>query len=242
MMGALLHRIDAGSAVYTASATRQGTDDPNCDCAAVYTSETGRAAGAVIDGTGHSGTIAEIMRAVATVATRVGAQRGALAGLMSAAELVTDRGPDAYGPTGVGVLAVSFYDAVDVAWIGDARAYGWDGRTLTLYTTDHTLGEQLRRNGAPWEVAEQHDNWSVTTLCYATIATIRQVQIPAGHTIILTSDGVHASVEHDRLAEIVRKHAHDPQALADALVAAPDTDEDGIRDDATALVLETRAA
>lgn len=228
----------------TATATRQGTDTPNCDRAAHYTSELGVTAGAVIDGTGHDDTIAEVMHAVAAVAVRVGAQRGALAGLMSAAELVTDRGPDGYGPTGVGVLAVPFYDTVDVAWIGDCRAYGWDGNGsgLIRYTTDHTLGEQLRRNGAPWEVSEEHNNWSVTTLCHATIATIRQVQIPAGHTVILTSDGVHDAITRDRLAGIVREHAHDPQALADALVAAPETDQDGFRDDATALILETREA
>jgi PPM family protein phosphatase len=226
----------------TAIATRQGTDTPNCDRAAVFTAERGDTAAAVIDGTGHDETIAEIMHAVATVAVRVGAQRGALAGLMSGAELVTDRGRDGDGPSGVGVLAVAYEDAVDVAWIGDCRAYGWDGRALLQYTTDHTLGEQLRRNGAPWQVAEQHDNWSTTTLCYAAVATIRQVQIPLGQTVILTSDGVHAAIEPDALAAIVREHAHDAQALADALVAAPETDGEGFRDDATALVLHTRPA
>lgn len=222
----------------TAIATRPGTEIPNCDRAVIYTAQTDHTAAALIDGTGHDETIAELMHVIATVAARVGAQRGALAGLMSGAEVVTDRGTDGGGPSGVGVLAVTYDDATDVAWIGDCRAYGWDGRTLTRYTTDHTLGEQLRRNGAPWQVAEQHDNWATTTLCYATIATIRQVQIPAGHTVILTSDGVHDAVEHSRLVEIVHAHAQDPQVLARALVAAPEADEDGFRDDATALVLE----
>lgn len=223
-----------------AVATRQGTDAPNCDRAAIYTSRIGRTAGAVIDGTGHEDTIAEVMHAVATVAARVGAQRGALAGLMSGAELVTDRGLQGDGPTGVGVLAVAYDDCTDVAWIGDCRAYGWDGEELRRYTTDHTLGEQLRQNGAPWEVSEDHNNWITTTLCLATIATIRKVEVPAGQTVILTSDGVHDAVDHERLVQIVREHAGDPQALAAALVAEPkDLDVDGEmwRDDATALVL-----
>lgn len=227
--------------MFTAVATRQGTETPNCDRASVYKSSAGHTAAAVIDGTGHHDTIAAVMHAVATVAVRVGAQRGALAGLMSGAELVTDRGLEGDGPSGVGVLAVTYDDCTDVAWIGDCRAYGWDGTTLTRYTTDHTLGEQLRQNGAPWEVSVEHDNWSTTTLCYATIATIRQVQIPAGDMVILTSDGVHDALEHELLTAIVRGHIHHPQELVEALVAAPEADEDGFLDDATALVLAPAA-
>lgn len=225
----------------TACATRQGSADPNCDQAAAYTSALGVTAAALVDGTGHSPAIAEAMHLVAHTAARIGAQRGTLAGLLSGAALVADRGPHRTGPTGVAVLAVAYPDVTEIAWIGDARAYGWDGTQLTLYTTDHTVGQQLRRNGAPWELAEQHDNWLTTSLAHATVATVYQVQIPAGHTVILTSDGIHDTVPHRELAGLVEDHAHDPQTLAVVLTGAAATDPDGERDDATAVILAPAA-
>ncbi|MFE7977628.1 hypothetical protein [Streptomyces shenzhenensis] len=58
-------------------------------------------------------------------------------------------------------------DDVAVAWVGDCRAYGWDGTALRRCTDDHTVGEQLRRNGAPWELAREHHNWLNTALSKA---------------------------------------------------------------------------
>ena len=55
--------------------------------------------------------------------------------------------------------------------------------------------------------------------------------------MILTSDGVHDQTKHAALEALVRAHADDPQALADTLAATARAEEDGYRDDATAVVL-----
>ena len=166
---------------------------------------------------------------------RVGAQRGPLAGILSAGLLVSDPAEKA---DGVAVAAVAYPDGdpVEVAWVGDCRAYGWTGTVLRRYTTDHTVGEQLRRNGAPWELAAEHDNWVQTSLAHATVATVYQVQVDTP-LVLLTSDGVHDQIDHDTLTALVAQHADgDLQTLANAVVAAV-TDREDYRDDATIVVL-----
>jgi PPM family protein phosphatase len=54
--------------------------------------------------------------------------------------------------------------------------------------------------------------------------------------VILATDGLDC-VPHERLVGVVREHADDPQALADALVVEPEIDRDGYRDDVTVVVL-----
>ncbi|MFD6534902.1 SpoIIE family protein phosphatase [Streptomyces goshikiensis] len=87
--------------------------------------------------------------------------------------------------------------------------------------------------------AKRHDNWSRLGLAQSSAATCRQVQIPEGEArlVLLMSDGVSDQVEPDAIAGLCGEHAADPQALADALVAAAEADESGYRDDATVVVL-----
>ncbi|MFD3917366.1 hypothetical protein ACFWR1_38445, partial [Streptomyces sp. NPDC058603] len=68
------------------------------------------------------------------------------------------------------------------------------------------------------------------------VATVGEVGID-DHLILLTSDGVHDQIGRAALEALVREHAADPQALADALVAAAEPDDDGYRDDATVVIL-----
>ncbi|MER7050483.1 SpoIIE family protein phosphatase [Streptomyces jumonjinensis] len=137
-----------------------------------------------------------------------------------------------------------------IHWIGDCRAYGWDGQALTQRTTDQTMGEWLRWNGGktiqivPTDDAESQDNWARLGLRQATDLTTRQVEIPEEiRLVLLCSDGISDQVDKDTAEELCRTHFADPQALADALVAAAeDGEEDGrpYRDDATAVVLLRR--
>jgi len=99
------------------------------------------------------------------------------------------------------------------------------------------------------EIAATHDHWLLVGLSGATAATVRQVWIPdhgqglADDLVLLTSDGVHDAVDHAELVALIRAHRNrDPQALADAIVAAAATDDDGYRDDATAVVIAVTAA
>ncbi|WP_329176061.1 PP2C family protein-serine/threonine phosphatase [Streptomyces sp. NBC_01477] len=224
--------------IRTGFATREGTALDNADAAKVYVLADGTVGAAVVDGIGHGPHTSDTAPLLAEVAARIGAQRGPLAGLLTAGQLVTDPGEDGEEANAVAVAAVRRSDDDDtvVAWIGDCRGYGWDGVTLTRYTDDHTVGAQLRRNGAPWELAREHDNWLKTALSKATVGTVYSVTIPE-EVVILTSDGVHDQIPHDTLVSLVRAHDADPQALANAIVNAAQTDETGYRDDATAVVI-----
>ncbi|WP_458089550.1 hypothetical protein [Streptomyces malaysiensis] len=191
----------------------------------------------MVDGIGHSDGTHAIVPVLATAAARVAAHRGVLPGLMTAAEILADPGEDGDAGDAVAVVALAVPDdRTMVAWCGDARAYGWDGTALTQYTTDATMGHQLREHGGvPADICEHHDAWVRTSLVRATIATVREVTIPAGHWVILTTDGVHDRLTPEEMTNALRG-ADGPRAASTALTAAA-TSHSGPRDDAAAVVI-----
>jgi PPM family protein phosphatase len=224
-------------------ATRQGTGENNADAGAVFTSETGVTAVCVVDMIGHASTAPAVGQLLAETAVRVGAQRGPLAGLLAAAMLVADPGAgDEPEPDGVAVLAVARPGRpVELGWVGDCQAYGWDGRRLAARTDPHTMGTYLGQYGMPpvpeQQLAAAHDAWVRTTLATATATSVALSEAPAGELLVLVSDGVYEQIPHERIERLLREHAETPQALAGALVAAAAPGADGDRDDATAAVI-----
>ncbi|MFC8709971.1 PP2C family protein-serine/threonine phosphatase [Streptomyces sp. NPDC057197] len=223
--------------IRTAMATREGTAADNADAARVYVLADGTVGAALVDGIGHGPRTSATAPLLAEAAARYTAHRGALAGLLSAALLVADTGADGDEANAVGVVAYTGWPGgIRVAWVGDCRAYGYDGHRLTQHSTDQTMGQWLRRYGPPVEIAAHYDDWVRVSLHSATVATTRELDI-IEPLVILTSDGVHDQVPHDRLETLTRRHADDPQTLANALVAAAQPDDEGYRDDATAIVI-----
>lgn len=224
------------NAVSTAS--REGTGGPIADAVQVFTAADGTVAVALVDGIGHEPGIVSLSPILAEVAARVTATRGCHAGILTAGMLVADPGAGANpGPDAVAAVVRRTPDGTTAAWCGDVRVYGWDGVRLRQYTTDHTIGEQLRQLGVPVSVAAAADFMITVTLGRATPATVPVVGLPDGELIILTTDGIHDALGHDAIEDIVRELANEPGELATALVAAVTTDEHGDRDDATAAVL-----
>ncbi|MDA2810369.1 PP2C family serine/threonine-protein phosphatase [Nocardiopsis sp. RSe5-2] len=225
--------------ITTALATRRGSRAFNCDAASIHTRDSATAA-ALIDGIGNDEATATTARLLAETVARVTAHRGGLAGLLSGTQLLqVDQAGDA-----VGVAALASPGSPTwVWWSGDCRGHGFDHQRQRLrrFTSDHTVGEQLRRNGAPWELAADHDNWVQTPLSEAAVATVYDVEVPVGELVVLTSDGVHDYVAHEELEEMAAALQDSPQDLAQALVDAARPDEDGYRDDATAVVLAPAA-
>lgn len=225
--------------IRTGYASREGTALDNADAAKVYRLADGTLGAAVVDGVGHGPHTSATAPLLAEVAARISALRGPLPGILGAAELVADAGADGEEADAVAVALILHPGGrqARAAWVGDARAYGWDGTTLNLYTTDQTMGQWARRHdGVPIEVAAHHDAWVRVSLSRATVASTGEVGIDE-NLILLTSDGIHDQIEHAVMTALVREHAAAPQALAEALVTAVQSDDDGYRDDATAIVI-----
>lgn len=219
-------------------ASKQGKKrSHNCDAAAAasYLGESGTMAVSVVDGTGSSKVLSTIVGICAEVAVRVGARKGALAGVMAAAELVEDPAAEFPHLDAVMILAVTRPGQPDViAHVGDCRAFTFSDDKLTQVTVDHTKGERMRQQGAPDAKAACFDNVPITSLARATVGTVA-LDETFDKVLILTSDGVHDALTPEEFAEIVRAHQDHPDACAKALVEAAAAGEKG--DDATAAVI-----
>lgn len=228
-------------------ATNQGGRDANADAAAVHRYGSGDATAAVVvDGTGDDPDVIAMVGVAAEVIARTAARTTPLAGIMAATAMTSDPAYLEPIPDGVAVCVVVAPDSdTRIAWVGDCRAYIWDGATLHRVTDDHTVGHHLRLVGAGEAAARPHDNWIRTSLALATIGTVSEVRIEVTPPLlVLTSDGVHDTLSHEQMAGMVREHADDPTALTGALVAAAVAEPDGDdpADNATALALLIDAA
>ncbi|GGZ55905.1 hypothetical protein GCM10010387_57530 [Streptomyces inusitatus] len=204
--------------VTVATATRQGTGPNNADAASVFTASDGVIAAAVVDLAGHDQGAPVLAERLAWAAARIGAGKGAVAGVLTAAGLVAEPGAGA-GPDGAVVVAVVCPGReVEICGAGDAVAYGWNGQRLIVRTVPQGVGERLH-----------------VSLATAVAPTVVPSGAPAEELLMLLSDG--ADPGRETLEALAREYAADPQALANALVAAAGPDADGQRDDATAVVI-----
>ncbi|MEV6323690.1 serine/threonine protein phosphatase [Nocardia sp. NPDC051787] len=177
------------------SVSRRGARSINADAVAVETDTvTGATAFVVADGVGDHLLAAKAARTAASVAALVGARRGARAGILAAQRELRQSVPE---PSADSVLVVAVLPAMsrpegpcEVAWVGDCRAYRWNGRVLHQITTDHTVEEMCRARGL---VPSRRMSHLVTT----SVRTVRPAEIGYAVTgsstgrLLLSTDGVH---------------------------------------------------
>lgn len=236
--------IQKSAEVTVGIAQRPGTDLPCADGVHVHRKED-RVCAVVVDGAGHREETIDFARNAPPTIALMGMAMDGLIGLITAGRMAA-----AYSrPPHMSAIIASMEPGLptSIHWIGDCRAYGWDGQTLTLWSTDQTMGQWLRWNGGktiqmvPAEVAESQDNWARLGLAQATEMTCRQLEIPEDVPIVLlVSDGISDQVDRETAEGLCRTHVDAPQALADALAAAAETEEESgelYRDDATVVVL-----
>src|SRR4051794_6654193 len=126
-------------------------------------------------------------------------------------------------------------DEVGFAHVGDSRAYLFRDGELKLLTSDHSLVEELRRQGRLTdEQAEDHPQRSIITRA---LGPERDVEVDTmtyrarpGDVYLLCSDGLTTMVKEDRIAEILTK-ARTLDDAAGTLIA--DANEAGGRDNIT---------
>ncbi len=145
--------------------------------------------------------------------------------------------------TGMGTtltaIAVGSERAVVVGHVGDSRAYLARDGTLEQITEDHSLVEEMVREGRITEdQALVHPQRSIITRALGIDAEIDvdlyPVELQAEDRILICSDGLTDMLRQTDIARILRQEA-DPQRAADALADAANAN--GGIDNVTAVVI-----
>ncbi|MFI6868853.1 PP2C family protein-serine/threonine phosphatase [Nocardia sp. NPDC050406] len=234
--GTRLGRV-AGQAV-----SRRGRRTINADAVAtVSDARTGRSAFVVADGVGDHLAAARAARIVARTAARVAVVRGAREGILAAQrELLRELPEDKADSVLVVVVlpAPGHPDApADIAWVGDCRAYRWNGRVLHQITTDHTVAEYFQSRGHQPMPGMGH---LVTT----SARTTRPGDIGSAATgssagrLLLCTDGVGKRLEMAQIKAILAQGKSLGQTADDLVEAALNT---GGTDNTTAMVVDAMA-
>jgi len=99
-------------------------------------------------------------------------------------------------------------DSGEIAWLGDSRAYRWDGATLSQLTTDHTVVQQWVDQGRirPDE-ARHHPYGHVLTrgvgLDRDEQADTAAVALEGGERFLLCSDGLTDTLNEEEIAAVL---------------------------------------
>ncbi len=142
---------------------------------------------------------------------------------------------------GMGTTLTAVYVApeeVAIAHVGDSRAYRLRAGELVRLTDDHSLVDELMRQGkiTP-EEAVDHPQRSVITRALGPEPSVevdtRSYSARAGDVYLLCSDGLTTMLPEERVAELMRSHARLRDA-GEALIAA--ANEAGGRDNITVVL------
>jgi protein phosphatase len=135
---------------------------------------------------------------------------------------------DGLGERGMGSTAVALQlnaESYEIAWVGDSRAYLWNGSSLIRLTRDHSLVQQLLDSGKiSQEEAEKHPQRNVITQALG--AAMKEVRVDTvkghlakGDRILLCSDGLNSELSDYEIAVILSRETS-CQELSDRLVEA----------------------
>ncbi len=142
---------------------------------------------------------------------------------------------------GMGTTLTAVYVApeeIAIAHVGDSRAYRLRAGELERLTDDHSLVDELMRQGkiTP-EEAVDHPQRSVITRALGPEPSVevdtRSYSARSGDVYLLCSDGLTTMLSEERLAELMRAHSH-LRDLGEALIAA--ANEAGGRDNITVVL------
>jgi serine/threonine protein phosphatase PrpC len=127
-----------------------------------------------------------------------------------------------------------------VGHVGDSRAYLVRGGELTQITTDHSLVEEMVRDGVLTpEQAEVHPQRSTITRALGIDPRVEvdeyPIELHPGDRILLCSDGLTTMVRPDQIAGILTREP-DPKRAAQLLVDAANAA--GGEDNITAVIIE----
>ena len=101
-------------------------------------------------------------------------------------------------------------DEISIAHVGDSRAYLFRGGELKRLTSDHSMVEELRRQGKlTSEQAEEHPQRSIITRALGPEPEVEvdtmTYPLNAGDVILLCSDGLTTMIHEPEIAEILTR-------------------------------------
>jgi len=198
------------------TASTQGPRTVNADAVAMSQGVV-----ALADGIGDSVDAARAALAAVNAAVQVPATAGPVAALSAAHKAL---------PAGDCVLVVAqpYAGGYHIGWVGDVRAYAWNGVDLWQLTRDHTLAQYIRDQGGQALPRMEH---LVTTSIATAPVDHYGLTATGSPTILLTSDGVHKTLTHERMTELLRTAVNPADALINAAL------HEGTRDNTTAVML-----
>jgi PPM family protein phosphatase len=159
----------------------------------------------------------------------------------SANHRIYDRSRAEQGRAGMGTtLTAAFLDDAHlaIAHVGDSRAYLFRDGELMRLTQDHSLVDELVRQGKlTEEQAAEHPQRSIITRALGPEPEVEvdtwTYPVRAGDVLLLCSDGLTSMISEERVGEILRS-ARSLQAAADDLIQ--DANEAGGRDNITVVL------
>jgi protein phosphatase len=173
---------------------------------------------------------------------RSGTPEAQLAELVrDANQRIYDRSRTEQGRAGMGTTLTAAYLAdgnLAIAHVGDSRAYLLRNDQLTRLTQDHSLVDELVRQGKLTEAqAAEHPQRSIITRALGPEADVEvdtfSYPMRGGDVLLLCSDGLTSMVSEERVAEIIRG-ASTLEEGADRLI--DEANEAGGRDNITVVL------
>ena len=181
---------------------------------------------AVADGMGghRAGEVASATAIDALKSAYLGGQRlDQAVGAANAAVFAKAAEDAALRGMGTTLTAIALHDSTaELGHVGDSRAYLMRNGTVTQVTEDHSLVEQLVREGrlTP-EEAQNHPQRAIITRALGIDADVAvdtyRIDLEPGDRLMICSDGLTNMLSDDTIAQTLRRHA-DPQQAADTLV------------------------
>jgi PPM family protein phosphatase len=231
-------RIATGSATHTGR-VRDNNEDS-------FVVDERLALFAVADGMGgHRGGEVASQTAIEAIRAAVAGGRSIDAAVKAANVAVVEKAaqdPEALAGMGTTMTAVVALPGASllIAHVGDSRAYLLHDGTLTRRTDDHSLVEELVREGrlTP-EQAESHPQRAIVTRALGVDDDVEvdlfMIPVQPGDRVVLCSDGL-TTMLRDRDVEQIARQVDDPQRCAEDLVNA--AVEAGGEDNVTVVVLD----
>ncbi len=225
----------------SAGATHTGMKrDHNEDC---FQSNPELGLWLVADGVGGHAS-GEVASAIVkeTISVEVGAGTDLLEAVLKAHQAVLNEIDTRDGSNmGSTVVALMLRDDVyDIVWVGDSRAYMYDGKIVQLTQDHNTVSQMLAEGILSVEEAEAHPDKNVLTQSMGVSKNIRidpgrvTGSLQPGQQIILCSDGLTDELNDQAIADGLAGHA-EPENQVNVLINA--ALKSGGRDNVTVVIV-----